>query len=223
MAAQLDLPQPEITIEDFHRAWTQFNLVSTTKKWNRVKQKVILPTLLHGKLPDYYAECNEETQSDLELLKSMFMKKAGLVCDSLTASKLFMSRCQGPHEKVTEFLAGLKELFKEAYPVEQLTSTILLERFLMGLSPRICQQLLLRGKPETLHQAADDATAIEYALNFEEETDDFHEVATVHRKSQPQSFEGTQKLQNSLDEIVKCLEALETHQQPVYSSSTAVL
>ena len=150
----------------------------------------------------------------MTLLKSMLMKKAGLVRDSLTASKLYVP-CQGPQEKVAEFLTGLKQLFKEAYPTEQLTSTILLQRFLTGLSLKICQQLLLHGKPETLHQAVDDATAIEYALNFEEEKDDLHEISTVHHKLQPQSFKGTQKLQSSLDEIVKCLEALETHQQPV--------
>ena len=38
MTAQLDLPLPEITIEDFHRAWTRFNLVSTVKEWNVAKQ-----------------------------------------------------------------------------------------------------------------------------------------------------------------------------------------
>ena len=126
-----------------------------------------------------------------------------------------MSRCQGTQEKVAEFLTGLKQLFKEVYPTEQLTFTILLQCFFTGLPPTICQQLLLHGKPETLHQVADNMTAIEYAFNFEEETDDFHEVAAVHHKSQPQSFEGTQKQQNSLDEIVKHLEALETYQQPV--------
>ena len=53
---------------------------------------------------------------------------------------------------------------------------------------------LLCGKPDTLQRAAEDATTIEYALNFETEADDVHKIAVVH-KSQPQSFEGTQKLQ----------------------------
>ena len=104
----------------------------------------------------------------MTLLKSMLMKKAGLVRDSLTASKLYVP-CQGPQEKVAEFLTGLKQLFKEVHPTEQLTSAILLQRFFTGLSPKIYQQLLLCGIPETLHQAVDDATAIEYALNFEQE------------------------------------------------------
>ena len=137
MVVQLDLPLPEITIEDFHCAWKRFDLVSTTKAWNSEKQKVILPTLLCGKLLDYYAECSEEIQSDLEQLKSTLMKKAGLVCNSLTASKLFMSCQQGPEEKVTDLLARLKKLFKETYSAEELTSAILLQHFLTGLSKKI--------------------------------------------------------------------------------------
>ena len=181
MATQLDLPLPEITIEDFHRAWARFDLVATAKEWNAEKQKVILPTLLCGKLLDYYVECTQEIQRDLGLLKSTLMKKAGLVRDSLTASKLFMSRHQGQGEKVVDFLAGLKGLFKEAYSEEEPTSTILLQRFLTGLSPKICQQLLLRGKPDTLQRAVEDAATIEYALSFEVETDEVHEVVAIQK------------------------------------------
>ena len=79
------------------------------------------------------------------------------------------------------------------------------------LCPKICLQLLLCGKPDKLQRAAEDATTIEYALNYETEADNVHKIAVVH-KSQPQSFEGTQKLQESLDQIVKCLESLEMHQ-----------
>ena len=214
MAVQLDLPLPEITMEDFHRAWTRFELVSTAKAWNAGKQKVILPTLLRGKLVDYYGEYSEETRDNLEQLKLTLMAKAGLAHDSLTASKLFMSRHQGPEEKVADFLAELKQLFREAYPTEELTSAILLQCFLTGLCPKICQQLLLYGKPDTLERVAEVATTIEYALNFETETDDVHKIAAVH-KSQPQSLEGTQKLQDSLDQIVKRLESLEMHQQTI--------
>ena len=139
MAVQLDLPLPEITMEDFHRAWTRFELVSTAKAWNAGKQKVILPTLLRGKLVDYYGECSEETRHyNLERLKSTLMAKAGLARDSLTASKLFMSRHQRPEEKVADFLTELKQLFREAYPTEELTSAILLQRFLTELCPKIC-------------------------------------------------------------------------------------
>ena len=48
----LDLPLPEITIKDFDHAWKRFELVLAAKEWNADKQKVILPTLLHGKLLD---------------------------------------------------------------------------------------------------------------------------------------------------------------------------
>ena len=37
MAAQLDLPLPEITVEDFKRAWTHFELVTDDKDWNEKK------------------------------------------------------------------------------------------------------------------------------------------------------------------------------------------
>ena len=164
---------------------------------------------------DYYGECSEEARDNLEQLKSTLMAKAGLSHDSLTASKLFMSQHQGPEEKVAGFLAELKQLCREAYPTEELTSAILLQRFLTGLCPKICQQLLLLlGKPDTLQRAAEDATTIEYALNFETETDDAHKIVAVH-KPESQSFEGTQKLQDSLDQIVKHLESLEMHQQTI--------
>ena len=37
MAAQLDLPLPEITVEDFKRACTCFELVADAKDWNENK------------------------------------------------------------------------------------------------------------------------------------------------------------------------------------------
>ena len=82
-------------MEDFRRAWTCFELMSTAKAWNAKKQKVILLTLLRGKLVDCYGECSEETRGNLEQLKSTLMAKSGLASDSLTASKLFMSWHQG--------------------------------------------------------------------------------------------------------------------------------
>lgn len=41
--ATFDVPIPEITVEEFPRVWTQFELV---KEWNTEKQASILPTLL---------------------------------------------------------------------------------------------------------------------------------------------------------------------------------
>ena len=41
MASPLDLPAlPEITVEDFMRAWTRFELVATAKEWNEAKTEV---------------------------------------------------------------------------------------------------------------------------------------------------------------------------------------
>jgi len=73
----------------------------------------------------------------------------------------------------------LKKLFSEYYPDNQQTSTILLQRLLTGLSPSICHQLLLKGKPEFLANATADITGIEYALNFEPRCDKSN---VVHQK-----------------------------------------
>ena len=118
MAAQLDIPLPEITVDNFHRAWTRFQLVASAKEWNANKQKAILPTLLRGRLVDYYTELDEATRGDLERLKTLLMTKAGLVCDCLASGQMFMLRSQWPEKKVADFVVELKKLFKEAYPAE---------------------------------------------------------------------------------------------------------
>ena len=48
--AQMELQLPELTAENFHRAWTRFELVAVAKEWNEAKQLAIVPTLLRGKL-----------------------------------------------------------------------------------------------------------------------------------------------------------------------------
>lgn len=65
MAEWLDLPLPEITTEEFSRAWTRFELVYAAKEWNTAKQLSILPTLLRGKLVDYFVELDTTTKADL--------------------------------------------------------------------------------------------------------------------------------------------------------------
>ena len=60
-----------------------------------------------------------------------------------------------------DFASTLKKLFKNAYPSEAMTSTILLQRFLTGLYPEIDRQLLLRKTP------ADYSTALKYAVDIE--------------------------------------------------------
>ena len=54
MANPLEVSLPEITSDNFSRSWTRFELVATAKEWNAAKQLVVVPTLLHGKLIDYY-------------------------------------------------------------------------------------------------------------------------------------------------------------------------
>ena len=83
----------------------------------------------------------------------------------------------------------------------------------MGLLPPICSQLLLAGKPETLAQAVKDSANIEYALNFAGETNDNHEVNIIHHKPSTQESSEQTKLQDSLHQIVKRLEALEMGQK----------
>ena len=61
----------------------------------------------------------------------------------------------------------LKKLFKQAYPEEDSTSSILLQRFVMGLKTPVSMQLLLRGKPDTFENAIEAAREIELVLEFE--------------------------------------------------------
>ena len=105
MATPLDLPLPEITVDDFQRAWTSFELVAAAKEWNDDKQKVILPTLLRGKLVDIYMTLNGDTRGDLPALKKTLMRQAGLLRDPLTASQSFMSRRQASEEKKSLILS----------------------------------------------------------------------------------------------------------------------
>lgn len=131
--AQLELPLPKIPTEDFCRSWTRFELVATAKKWNAEKQQLsVILALLRGKL-DYYMELGEEEQGDLDRLKAALIIKAGISRDPLTAAQAFTKRNQGAQEKVLDFAVDLRKLFREAYPREALSSTVLLQRFLMGL------------------------------------------------------------------------------------------
>lgn len=164
--SQLELPLPEISTDDFCRSWTRFELVAAAKKWNSEKQLTVIPALLRGKLVDYYVELGGEVREDLGQLKTALMLKAGISRDPLNAAQTFTSRSQGPQEKVLDFVSDLKKLFKEAYPREAASSSVLLQRFLTGLQPAISQQILLKGRPEDLESAIQTANDVEYALRF---------------------------------------------------------
>ncbi len=219
MAQPLDIPLPELVAEDFSRGWMRFELVAKTKGWDEAKQLTILPTLLRGKLLDYYFDVDEETKGGLKQLKTALMKTAGLVEDPLIAAKEFVARNQGADEKVADFAAALTKLFRKAYPTEALTSSVLLQRFLTGLRAPISQQLLLRKRPDEFRRAVDDATEVEYALNFDGTCRDRsqREVNTM-RDQQPQPADSSHptrpdeklsQLQHALDEMTKRMESLE--------------
>ena len=163
MAKWFDLLLPKITTEEFSRAWTRLVLASAAKEWNTAKQLSILPTLLRGKLVDYYVELDTTTKADLKLLKTALTMRARLTRGPLTARRMFISRCQLPGKKAEDFVNDLKKIFKQAYPEEELTSGILLQRFMTGLVAPVSRQMLLRGQPITFEQAVKDAKAIEYA------------------------------------------------------------
>ena len=161
-------------------------------------------------------EANDATRDDLAALKTFLMTKVGLVRDPLTSSQLFMTRSQHSGERILDFVLDLKKLFKEAYSTEDYTSTILLQRFLTGLLPPNKHQLLLLGKPDSLDQAVKDAANIEYALNFAGE-----EVNTIHHKPPTQEPPGQNKLQESLDQIIKRLEAAKKPSSPSPTEHTS--
>ena len=110
MATSLDLSLPEITSEEFHQAWTRFELVAAAKEWSDDRKKVVIPTLFRGKLVEYYMEADEATRGNLANLKTFLMTKVGLVRDPLMSSQLFMSRSQRQGERILDYVADLKSI-----------------------------------------------------------------------------------------------------------------
>ena len=198
--AQMDLPLPEITMENFLRAWTRFELVAAAKEWNTGKRAIVLPTLLRGKLLDIYIELGEDTRANLAEVKKTLMSKAGLTKDPLVAGKEFIARVQQEDETVNAFAVDLRLLFSQAYPSEEPTAGILLQQFLTGLLPSLSHQLLLRGKPTSLERAIKDAGEVEYALSFETSVEPPKGVNLLPQKEGPTEIE---KLQETLDKMVQ--------------------
>lgn len=205
--AQMELPLPELVVEDCTRSWTHFNFVATAKEWSEAKQLSVIPTLLRGKLNDYYVELDDTNKADLKLLKVALLERAGKKEDSLVASKVVNERSQSVDERVADYASAQKKLFKVAYPGEAMTSAVLLRRFLAGLRPEISCQLLLWKKPADFATALADAVEIEYALRFNGGDDSVHSVAQPPWKSEPSN---TTTLQSSLEALTKRLKSLET-------------
>ncbi|KAL5517946.1 hypothetical protein EMCRGX_G003596 [Ephydatia muelleri] len=147
MAEKVNIPLPDITCEDFESSWIRFELVAAAKEWSQEKQALILPTLLRGKLVECYVELEADTKKAVNYVKEELVKRLRL--------------CR------KEFAMQLKKLFKQAYPEEDSTSSILLQRFVMGLKTPVSMQLLLRGKPDTFENAIEAAREIELVLEFE--------------------------------------------------------
>ena len=166
MADNTDLPLPDITPDNFRRAWLRFELVAKAKQWSELG---IIPTLLRDKLLDIYDELPDTKKSGLKELKEALEKAKGAARDLLAAGKQFSERNQGSHEKVADYATSLKKIFKEAYPKESGMSTVLSQKFLAGLKPSIRKQVLLKGRPSTLDEAVKTASDIEFALDFGDE------------------------------------------------------
>ena len=112
------MPLPEITVVNFQRSWIRFELVASAKEWDEAKQKLILPTLLCGKLVDSYVALDESARRTLGNIKKALMESVGIARDPLTAGQAFMGRHQGAGEAVRDYATDLKKLFKESYPDE---------------------------------------------------------------------------------------------------------
>ena len=95
-------------------------------------------------------------------------------------------RRQGPQERVADFATALQKLFMQAYPEEKVTSSVLLQQFLMGLRAPVSKRVLLRGRPGNLEKAISEATRVEYAMKFDAQTSPTSsELNVVHQHQEP--------------------------------------
>ena len=111
MALQ-DIPLPEISVEEFHQAWTKFELAAVAKEWNATKQLSVVPALLRGKLLDYYIQLDDSEKTTMKALKAALLTRSGIAKEPLSAAKLFMDRVQGSQERVGDYGMALKKAFK---------------------------------------------------------------------------------------------------------------
>lgn len=207
MAQSLELPLPEITTNDFTRAWSRFELVATAKEWDAAKQLAYLPTLLRGKLIDIYLELDDASKADMKTLKAALSEKSGLTKDYLSAAKAFMERTQGPDEKVADYASQLKKLFREGHSDEDLTSKVLLQRFITGLRAPVSQQLLLKNsKPASLDEALKIAGEVEFVLNLEKQPLQATSAINAVKTQEEQRLDS---LQQAVVQMTKKLETLE--------------
>ena len=82
--------------------------------------------------------------------------------------------------------------------------------------------MLLHGRPATFAQAIKDATEIEYALNFEKQSEPEQEVYAIAQPNFVDHPKLATSLQQTLEQMVKRLEALETKLQLDVSHTSAL-
>ena len=206
--AKFDVTLPEISVETFEHAWLMFELAATAKEWQEEKQLRTLPTLLRGKLVEYFVELSSEEKSSLEGVKAALTKRAGLKKDPLVAAKHFSSREQGEKESVRDYATQLRKAFAEAYPKEDTVSAVLLQKFMTGLRASITRQMLLKGRPSTMEQAIEEAVVIEEALKFGGEVSKVN-VNAIQKK------EDSGELTTLLEQMVKKIDTLEAQMSEV--------
>lgn len=206
----LELPLPEIAGENFERSWSRFSLIATAKGWDEARQLVVIPTLLKGNLLDYYMDLGVDEKADVSTLKKSLMEKAGLKKDPFEAAREFQFRTQGHQEKTRDFAAELKKKFQEAYPEEQASSKVLLQKFMTGLRPKISRQVLLKQQPTTLEDAIKEAIKVESALEFGGEEE---EILLVEKKVDNE--EKIDRLEKAVEELTKRLENMNSERGQV--------
>ena len=212
--SEIGFQLPELTVEDFERGWIRFELIAATKDWNNAKQLAIIPTLLRGKLIEFYTELEDATKADLAALKAALQEKAGFKMDPLVVLRKFNLRNQQSNERVNNYASDLKRLFKQAYPEEETNSAVLLQRFLTGLQPLVARQMLLRKKPSNLKDAIEDAKAVEIAFEDVEAGLSSEPINLLHKKGNKQQEQQVQdkylQLCQTVETLTKQVESLET-------------
>ena len=96
---------------------------------------------------------------------------------------------------------------------EDITSDVLLQHFLTGLLAPVSRQVPLRGKPTTFAQVIKNVTEIEYALNFENQSEPERDINAISQPNLMDHPKLAAQLQQTLEQMSKCLEALETRLQ----------
>ena len=219
MAESFNVPLPEISVENFERSWIRFLLVAEAKDWEEEKQLKVAPTLLKGKLFDCYLDLKVEEKGSMERLKKSLTIKAGIGEDPLVTARDFQVRTQGPTEKAADFISDLRKKFKRAYPGEELTSAVLLQKALTGLRPEIVKQVLLRmgGPPTSLDDLSESVAGVEQALEFckesaMENTETVFNISSSGKGEQttPMSDSKLTRLENMVEIMTKKMEALES-------------